>query len=70
MVSATESRPVPEEFPLSPLLLLHLLHLAGCCGKFATLCVAGAWALPELDVFVVVEEVEYPATGPGETVRI
>ena len=26
----------------------------------------GAWALPELDVFVVVEEVEYPATGPDK----
>jgi hypothetical protein len=31
----------------------------------------GAWALPELDVFVVeVGEVEGPATGPGETVRV
>jgi hypothetical protein len=31
----------------------------------------GAWALAELDVFAVeVEEVEGPAMGPGETVRV
>lgn len=30
-----------------------------------------AWALAELDVFAVeVEEVEGPAMGPGETVRV
>ena len=33
--------------------------------------VAGsARALPELDVFVVVEELEYPATGPVEIVHV
>lgn len=32
---------------------------------------AGAWVLAELDVFAVgVEEVEGPAMGPGETVRV